>query len=120
MLTLTYESNKVIPNYNVMGPAKASLESELGWDAQMLGLAGASYLTAYALGQFLSGWFGNRWGPRVIVLSGMGVSAGANMVFGLTNSWGTFLAFMVINGLAQHFEVPRVDAQHDIGMMGAQ
>jgi len=81
--------------------AKASLESELGWDARMLGLAGASYLTAYALGQFLSGWFGNRWGPRIIVLSGMGVSAGANMVFGLTNSWATFLAFMVLNGLAQ-------------------
>lgn len=80
---------------------KASLESELGWDAQMLGLAGASYLTAYALGQFLSGWLGNRWGPRLLVLTGMGVSAGANLVFGLTNSWATFLAFMVINGLAQ-------------------
>ncbi|MEC9071990.1 MAG: MFS transporter [Myxococcota bacterium] len=80
---------------------KSSLESELGWNSEMLGLAGASYLTAYALGQFLSGWLGDRWGPRLLVLTGMGVSAGANLVFGLTNSWGTFLAFMVLNGLAQ-------------------
>jgi len=38
MLTLTYESNKVIPNYNVMGVCKAALETSVKYLARDLGL----------------------------------------------------------------------------------
>ena len=37
MLTLTYESNKVIPNYNVMGVCKSALESSVKYLARDLG-----------------------------------------------------------------------------------
>jgi len=40
MLTLTYESNKVIPNYNVMGICKAALETSVKYLARDLGAKG--------------------------------------------------------------------------------
>ena len=40
MLTLTYESSKVIPNYNVMGICKAALESSVKYLARDLGSKG--------------------------------------------------------------------------------
>ena len=40
MLTLTYESNKVIPNYNVMGVCKAALETSVKYLARDLGVKG--------------------------------------------------------------------------------
>ena len=40
MLTLTYESTKVVPNYNVMGVCKAALESSVKYIARDLGPKG--------------------------------------------------------------------------------
>jgi len=40
MLTLTYESSKVIPNYNVMGICKAALEASVKYLARDLGTKG--------------------------------------------------------------------------------
>ena len=40
ILTLTYESSKVIPNYNVMGVCKAALESSVKYLARDLGSKG--------------------------------------------------------------------------------
>jgi sugar phosphate permease len=80
---------------------KASLGEELGWDPSALAFIGTGYLVAYTIGQFLAGAAGDRWGPRLVLLVGMAVSIGASLVFGLTNSWGMFAAFMVVNGLAQ-------------------
>ena len=40
MLTLTYESTKVIPNYNVMGVCKAALESSVIYISRDLGVKG--------------------------------------------------------------------------------
>ena len=40
MLTLTYESSKVIPNYNVMGVCKAALETSVKYLARDLGPKG--------------------------------------------------------------------------------
>ena len=40
MITLSYESNKAIPNYNVMGVCKAALESSVKYLARDLGTKG--------------------------------------------------------------------------------
>ena len=40
MLTLTYESNKAIPNYNVMGVCKSALEASVKYLARDLGTKG--------------------------------------------------------------------------------
>ncbi len=81
--------------------AKGSLATELSFDATQLGTIGSAYLVAYAIGQFVSGALGDRWGPRVLLLGGMAVSVGVNIGFGLGNSFATFLGLMVLNGLAQ-------------------
>ncbi len=81
--------------------AKSSLGHELHFSATMLGTMGSVYLVAYAIGQFASGALGNRWGPRVTLLTGMAVSIGCNLGFGAANSYETFLGLMALNGLAQ-------------------
>ena len=40
MITLTYESSKVIPNYNVMGVCKSALETSVKYLARDLGAKG--------------------------------------------------------------------------------
>jgi OPA family sugar phosphate sensor protein UhpC-like MFS transporter len=80
---------------------KGALGHEHGWDATTLANIGAIYLVTYMLGQFVAAWAGTRWGPRVVLLLGMAISAGCNLAFGATNSVVTFSAFMALNGLAQ-------------------
>ncbi len=81
--------------------AKAEFTDEFGWDTSVLGWIGVAYLVAYALGQFTTGWAGNRFGPRVVLLAGMGISIACNLVFGFTSGVVTFALFMTLNGLVQ-------------------
>lgn len=60
-----------------------------------------AYLIAYMIGQFANSFIGRKWGPRVLLLGGLGVSMGINLVFGFANSYLTFLVFMFFNGLVQ-------------------
>ena len=80
---------------------KDDLAETYGWDAGFLGQLGAAYLIAYTLGQFVSGLAGTRYGARIVLLVGMGVTVASNFAFGLTDSAAAFLIFMVLNGLAQ-------------------
>jgi len=80
---------------------KATLEDELGFDPERLAAIGTAYLVAYAIGQFLAGWLGNRHGPRIVLLVGMALTIVINAVFGITASWVAFAGFMFLNGLAQ-------------------
>lgn len=80
---------------------KSTLGKELDFDATALGAIGAAYLLAYTVGQFVAGGLGQRVGPRTLLLGGMAVSAACGVAFGFSNSYGAFLAFMVVNGLAQ-------------------
>jgi sugar phosphate permease len=80
---------------------KGSLGEELGIDATSLGMIGTAYLLAYTVGQFIAGAAGNRWGPRILLLIGMGVSIGTAIGFGFSNSVAMFALLMVLNGLGQ-------------------
>ncbi|OQB40101.1 MAG: Glycerol-3-phosphate transporter [Candidatus Hydrogenedentes bacterium ADurb.Bin179] len=60
-----------------------------------------AYLVAYMLGMFISSFIGRKWGPRVLLLGGLGLSMVCNIVFGFANSYTTFLVFMFFNGLVQ-------------------
>jgi sugar phosphate permease len=80
---------------------KSTLGEEAQWNAETLGFVGAAYLVAYMLGQFSAGGLGHRFGPRRVLLGGMGLSIVANLGFGLTHSLVAFSSLMVINGLAQ-------------------
>lgn len=80
---------------------KADIEKAYEWGPSALGMLGASYLVAYTIGQFVSGALGQKWGPRVVLLGGIALSIGANAAMGFTNSYGTFMVLLALNGLAQ-------------------
>ena len=80
---------------------KGDLTHELGFDANTLAHIGVVYLVAYAIGEFNAAAIGTRTGARRILLLGMAVSLGCNIVFGFANNAWTFMGFMFLNGLAQ-------------------
>ncbi len=80
---------------------KASLGEQLHLDAAALGQLGTAYLVAYTIGQFATAFLGARWGPRVMLLTGMAFSLGANLAFGFANNFWTLYVFMCVNGIAQ-------------------
>ncbi|MNX47064.1 Regulatory protein UhpC [compost metagenome] len=61
----------------------------------------ALYLTAYAVGQFLWGNFSDRFGPRVVVLSGLVISAAAALLMGTYATLPIFVSCMLVQGFAQ-------------------
>ena len=80
---------------------KGDLTLKLGIDAAMLANIDTAYLVAYALGELNAAAVGSRIGARRILLGGMALSIACNVAFGFANNAWTFLAFMVLNGLAQ-------------------
>ena len=80
---------------------KGQLGEVQGWDAATLSYLGTAYLLAYAIGQFVAGFSGDKLGPRRLLLIGMGATMLATACFGITNSLGWFTVLMFIQGLAQ-------------------
>ncbi len=81
--------------------AKSSMQKEAGWDTADLGNLWATYLIAYALGQFLASQTGTRLGPGRNVLLGMILSILVTLAMGVTLSLPMLFGLMAINGLAQ-------------------
>ncbi len=81
--------------------AKADMGSALGFSSVELAHLGTAYLAAYAVGQFSSAYFGRRLGPRWLLVIGIGISIGCNLVFGLANHFWILSLFLGLNGVAQ-------------------
>ena len=80
---------------------KSSVQEQFSWQPSDVAAVWAVYLLAYAVGEFNAAAIGMKIGPRRLLLTGMAVSIGANVVFGFANNRWTFMAFMILNGLAQ-------------------
>jgi len=80
---------------------KTTIAKDLNWELGDTAHLWTAFLAAYTVGMFVHSFIGRRWGPRVLLLGGLGLSMGCNLVFGFANSFATFLAFMVFNGLLQ-------------------
>ena len=80
---------------------KTTIAKDLNWQLGDTAHIWTAYLVAYMLGMFINSFIGRRWGPRVLLLGGLGVSIAINVVFGFSNSFATFLVFMFFNGLVQ-------------------
>ncbi len=80
---------------------KDTLATELSFTSMDLANIGTGYLAGYAIGQFSSAYFGRKLGPRLLLLVGMGISIGCNVVFGISNGFWTIMLFMILNGMAQ-------------------
>ena len=81
--------------------AKPVAEGGFGMGFDAVANIWTAFLVAYMLGQFLNSFIGRKWGPRVLLLGGLGLSIAFNIVFGFSNSSTTFLVFMFFNGLVQ-------------------
>src|ERR1043165_8074982 len=80
---------------------KTTIAKDLNWELGDTAHVWTAFLVAYTLGMFINGFIGRRWGPRVLLLGGLGLSLLCNVIFGFTNSFATFLVFMFFNGLLQ-------------------
>lgn len=80
---------------------KTTLAGEFDVDLRSIAHIWTVFLVAYMLGQFINSFVGRKWGARVILLGGLGMSIVCNLVFGFTNSYATFMTFMFVNGLMQ-------------------
>jgi sugar phosphate permease len=80
---------------------KTTIAKDLGWELGDTAHLWTAFLVAYMLGMFLNSFLGRQRGPRVLLLGGLGLSMAFNLVFGLANSFPTFLVFMFFNGLVQ-------------------
>ena len=80
---------------------KTTIAKELHWQLGDTAHIWTVYLVAYMIGMFINSFVGRQWGPRVLLLGGLGLSLMFNTVFGFANSFATFLVFMFFNGLVQ-------------------
>ena len=85
------------------GVAKVALEGDPAVALQRtdFGMVDSAYLTAYMLGQFLFGPLGDRFGPRRMLLLGMGLSILAAIASGFSSVLWAFVTFATIQGVAQ-------------------
>ncbi|HEY4106366.1 MAG TPA: MFS transporter [Polyangiaceae bacterium] len=80
---------------------KSTLRHTLGVSEYALGTIDTLYLGSYALGQFVSGYFGDRVGARRLIGYGLLVSAGLCAAFGASNFALAFGVLFLLNGFAQ-------------------
>src|SRR5882672_4284626 len=80
---------------------KTTIARELNWELGDTAHIWTAFLVAYMLGMFINSFVGRRWGPRLLLLGGLGLSIIINVIFGFANSFATFLVFMFFNGLVQ-------------------
>lgn len=80
---------------------KTTIAKDLNWELGDTAHVWTAYLVAYMIGQFINSFIGRRWGARVLLLGGLGLSIVFNTIFGFANSFATFLVFMFFNGLVQ-------------------
>jgi MFS transporter, OPA family, glycerol-3-phosphate transporter len=88
----------------VFGSAKPVLtdpEGAYGFTLHDVAYIWTAYLVAYMLGQFINSFVGRKYGPRTLILGGLGISIAINVAFGFANSVSTFIVFMFFNGLVQ-------------------
>ncbi len=90
-------------NYAIV---KSSVQDAMEISTSELAHIFTAYLVAYMLGQFLTSFLGRRITTRVLLLTGMAITAACNVAFGFTELMGPsgylpMIALMVINGFAQ-------------------
>ena len=80
---------------------KTTLERDYGIGFDGVANIWTAYLVGYMAGQFICSFIGRKWGPRLLLLGGLGTSIAINVYFGFASSYFEFLAFMLFNGLVQ-------------------
>lgn len=83
------------------GFAIPGIQAELGLSKQTLGWVSAGMLWAYAIGQFINGNLGDRFGGRRMMMLGAGASFALNWLTSFGVGFKSLLGSWGANGLAQ-------------------
>ena len=85
-------------NFSVAMPG---IMAEFGWTRADVGAIGTALFWAYAVGQFINGQLGDRYGARVLITIGLTISALMNLLFGFSQALGMMIIIWAVNGYAQ-------------------
>lgn len=85
-------------NFSVL---KTTLNEELGFTMIELGTIETLYAASYMAGQFISGAFGDKFGPRRLLTVGMLGSALTSIIMGFSTYYSVFAFSLAFNGLFQ-------------------
>ena len=85
-------------NYAIAQPV---FMEEFGWNEFDVGIIITTYLTMYAIGQFVWGPLGDRYGARRILMVGFGITISVNLLFGFSSSVLMMALLLGLNGLGQ-------------------
>jgi MFS transporter, OPA family, glycerol-3-phosphate transporter len=83
--------------------AKTELEKPevAGWSLSSMAWVDSAYLTVYAIGQFAWGILGDRFGTRLVILTGMFVSIVVAVIMGASNSVLLLASLIAVQGFVQ-------------------
>lgn len=104
LLTVTYMVS-YMTRLN-FGAIIAEMVEQTGMTKGMLSAAVTGSAVAYGLGQLLSGYIGDRVSPKRLVLAGLLVTTGMNLLILLCSGHMQMMAVWCVNGLAQAFMWP--------------
>ncbi|MHC4556794.1 MAG: MFS transporter [Planctomycetota bacterium] len=82
--------------YN-LGAVTPDIQKEFGFTSKTFGLVTTIFTLTYAGGQFINGFLGDRYGPKLIMIIGGLGGVAANVCFGLSGTLTFFIAFWAIN-----------------------
>jgi len=82
--------------------ALPEIMNDFGLSKTAMGVVLSALFTMYAIGQFVNGQLGDKFGARKLISIGILVSAVLNIVFGFTNGWLT--GMILIGGLNGFFQ----------------
>ena len=89
---------------NLPGAASA-LAGELHYSNAQIGLLGTLLYVTYGIGKFAHGVIGDHTNPRLLMAAGLLLSAGCNVLFGLSSSLAALGLFWALNGWFQSMGV---------------
>jgi OPA family glycerol-3-phosphate transporter-like MFS transporter len=90
-------------NFSIAMP---KIRDEMGWSDIQLGWIATGLFVAYAIGQFINGLLGDRFGARKVGTIGMLLSALFNIGFGLSFALPVALGMWAANGFVQASGAP--------------
>ncbi len=77
--------------------ATSEIQKEFGFTSRTFGWVITIFTLTYAGGQFINGFLGDRYGPKLIMIIGGFGGVVANVCFGLSGTLTFFVAFWMIN-----------------------
>ena len=81
--------------------ALPGIMTEYGWTRADVGAIGTALFWAYAIGQFINGQLGDKFGSRVLITVGLTISALMNLLFGFSQAIGVMIIIWAVNGYVQ-------------------